>query len=101
MNKVMSKCIFYVLLPILILLSLAIAIIGEVLYLPFIPIVLYLHKHNEEFKYFWNRELNMEDCAGKVYMCDFVLAGSYLGLFFALNLAGVLFGIGIPFHNGH
>ena len=87
--------------PILILFSLAIAIIGEAVYFPFIPIVLYLHKHNEEFKYFWNRDLNMEDGASKVYMFDFIFAGSYLGIFFALNLTCVLFGIGIPFHDGN
>ena len=101
MNKVMSKCAFYVLLPILILLSLAIAVIGEVLYLPFIPIVLYLHKHNKEFKYFWNHELDMEDAAGKIYKFDFIFAGSYFGLFFAINFTCLLFGIGIPFHDGH
>ena len=100
MNKVMSKCAFYVLLPILILLSLSVAVVGEILYLPFIPVVLYFHKRNNEFKYFWNRELNMEDCAGKVYTFDFIFAGSYLGLFFALNLTSLLFGTGIPFYAG-
>ena len=93
--------VHYILLPILILLSIAIAIVGEVLYFPFIPIVLLLHKYNKEFRHFWNYELNMQDSLRKVYMFDFIFAGSYIGCFFAINLISVLFGIGIPFHNGH
>ena len=96
----MSKCILYILLPLLILLSLVVAIVGEIFYFPFIPAVLYFHRRNKEFRRFWNHELDMEDCAGKTYMFDFIFAGSYLGLFFALNLTCVLFGIGTPFHNG-
>lgn len=96
----MKLIFFYVLLPLLILLSLVVAVVGEVLYFPFIPVVLYLYKYNEEFRYIWNHDLNMKDCAGKVYMFDFIFAGSYLGLFFAINLIAVLFGIGIPFHTG-
>ena len=93
--------IFYISLPLLILLSLGVAVIGEVLYIPFIPVVLYLHKYNEKFRHIWNHELNMEDAAGKIYKFDFIFAGSYFGLFYALNLTCLLFGIGIPFHNGH
>ena len=95
------KLLFYILLPILILLSLVVAIVGEILYFPFIPLVLYLHKHNEKFRYFWDKDLDMKDRAGKIYMLNFMLAGSYFGLFFAMNFICVLFGIGIPFHNGH
>lgn len=85
----------------LILLSIIVAVVGEVLYIPFIPVVLYLHKHNEKFRHFWNHELDMEDAAGKIYKFDFIFAGSYFGLFFTLNLTSILLGIGIPFHNGH
>ena len=95
------KLLFYILLPALILFSLIVAVAGEVVYFPFIPLVLYLHKHNEEFRYFWDNELNMKDAANKVYIFDFIFAGSYLGLYFALNLTAVLFNVGIPFHNGH
>lgn len=101
MKEAISKCVFYILLPVLILLSLAVAVVGEALYIPFIPVVLYLHKHNEEFKYFWDRDLGMKDCAGKVYMFDFIFAGSCLGLFFAIILTSILFEKGIPFHTGH
>ena len=93
--------IFYISLPLLILLSLGVAVIGEVLYIPFIPVVLYLHKYNEKFRNFWNHELDMEDAAGKIYKFDYIFAGSYFGLFYALNLTCILLGIGIPFHNGH
>ena len=95
------KLLFYILLPILILLSLVVAVVGEILYFPFIPLVLYLHKNNEEFRYFWNNELDMEDAVGKIYKFDFIFAGSYLGLFFAINFASILLRTGIPFHNGH
>lgn len=95
------KLLFYILLSILILLLLVVAVVGEILYFPFIPLVLYLHNNNEKFRYFWNHKLNIEDCEHKIYIFDFIFAGSYLGLFFAINLIGILLGIGIPFHNGH
>lgn len=95
------RLLFYISLPVLILLSLVVAVIGEILYFPFIPAVLYLHKYSKEFKYFWDIELGMKDCANKVYMFDFIFAGSYLGLYFALNLTAVLFNFGTPFNNGH
>ena len=101
MKNAMSKCIFYILLPILIVFSLAVAVVGEALYIPFIPLILYLHKRNEKFRHFWNYELNMEDGEHKIYVLDFILAGSYFGLFFAINFTGLLLGIGIPFHSGH
>ena len=101
MKNAVSKCMFYILLPILIALSLAVAVVGEALYIPFIPLVLYLHKRNEKFRHFWDKDLDMKDSAGKVYILDFILAGSYFGLFFAIDLTGLLLGIGIPFHNGH
>lgn len=85
----------------LILLSIIAMVIGEVLYAPFIPIVLYLHKHNSKFRHFWNYKLNMEDANHKIYKSDFILAGSIPGFYFMINLSALLFGIGIPFHNGH
>ena len=84
----------------LILLSIIAMVVGEVLYIPFIPIVLYLYKHNSKFRHFWNYELNMEDADHKVYTSDFILAGLIPGFYFAINLSAILFKIGIPFHNG-
>jgi len=85
----------------LILLSIIAMAVGEVLYIPFIPIVLYLHKHNSKFRHFWNHELDMEDADHKVYTFDFIMAGLLPGFYFAINFSAILFGIGIPFHNGH
>lgn len=95
------KIIYIPILILLILLSIIAMVVGEVLYAPFIPIVLYLHKHNSKFRHFWNHELKMEDANHKVYTFDFILAGSIPGFYYALNFAALLLGIGIPFHNGH
>ena len=98
MKKAMTKCVFHILLLVLIVLSLAVAVVGEALYIPFIPVVLYLHKHNEKFRHVWNREI--QHSVGFAYIVDVIFAGSYFGLFFALNFACALSGIGIPFCHG-
>ena len=95
------RLMFFISLLLLILLSLAVAVVGEVLYIPFIPVVLCLYKCNEKFRHFWDHDFIIKNRAGKVYMRDFIFAGSYFGLFFAMNFICALFGIGIPFHNGH
>lgn len=95
------RIIFVPILILLILLSIIAMVVGEILYIPFIPIVLYLHKHNSNFRYFWNYELNMEDACHKVYTSDFILAGLIPGFYFAINLLSLLFEIGTPFHDRH
>ena len=88
---ILMRIILAPILILLILLSIIAMVAGEILYIPFIPIVLYLYNHNAKFRHFWN--VNMEDADHKVYTSDFILAGSIPGLCSAIKLLSLLFGI--------
>lgn len=92
---------FCILSPVLLLLSPIIAIIGELLYIPFIPITLVAYKYNSNFRKSVKEILNICGDTNTRCVIKILLIGTLLGFWLAIYCIAILTGTGTPFHSGH
>lgn len=92
---------FCILSPVLLLLSPIIAIIGELLYIPFIPITLLAYKYNSNFKKYLKVKLQIYGDTNVKCVMKILLIGTLFGFYLGIFCVAILTGEGTPFHSGH